>query len=186
MAFLPDHMDVYTLDREVFPAPHLRSRRNKKHPPASHLPPIITTVVTDEWLSSASILVLLRIDPRQPYSLSVVRRLANVVAEASLIGVVAVVNDDHRDIAHSVLAHSGWAVTTPTSALDAVLHWSHVPFLTVVETQRGRNIAAPHEELALEWNPPEMVAEQWLAGQSALTAAQQWQAALVFASCVVS
>jgi hypothetical protein len=131
-------------------------------------------------------------DPFQPRAVGLLDPLVLVCRLPGVTGLVVTSSDDRESI-RACLSHSGLALLTLNrsfSVVQLLLGW-HVscpPALTVLSNEDGRSIGSKHHEvLALEWNSaPEDVAERWRNGASALSAAQQVQASLLFpTACVV-
>lgn len=200
LAFLPDTVSLYGFDPQhsSFRQPMRRRRRREDSPidaPCDDSSP--KTVSTSDWIlndNASSAVVFALLDPTHQYSQKVRQLLVQLmdlmtdetgVSSLKAIGLMssaAAVRSEDED---SFYRHTGFALAPLTSMLSTTLSLSQVPTIAVVDVARGAKISCSHEELALEWNHLEVVADRWTKTQSALSATQQVAAAAIFPSCAI-
>ena len=128
-------------------------------------------------------------DPRQTHSVRVRNNVVGVCTQGSQdIRCIALVTDERLLQTPEVIEFlrcSGFAASVATATLSAVLNLRHIPTLHVLDGKLGGKVSGAHEELGLEWNSVEQVADRWRKGRSSLTKCQQLRAAAAFPSCAI-
>ena len=136
----------------------------------------------EKFLGECSLVVLFFLDEAQSHCIrlrdallqhEIQQRQQKEAQQEDLIRVVCVSPKSLESIDTAILQHTGFGLTRPTAALNAILNISHVPTLVVLRD--GRKISKSCEELTLEWNTVQENLDAWKEGRSGLTMAQQVQ-----------
>ena len=196
LAFLPDRVDYYPIDDN-----DPRTARQQQQVDAVEEPR--RQIDLTDWLQDVVVVVIVLLNPGQPYSTRVRQNLEKLLQAhqssddkprirclALVAGVSTSSQSRDRSSEDSMTAvdhffrGTGFAVAPLTATLSTVLQLTQVPTLATVD-MTGRKISVSHEELALEWNDLEYVAEKWCQGESALSVQQQVLATAIFPTCTL-
>jgi hypothetical protein len=201
LAFLPPTVDCYSHDADAWkkdaahhrpPSSKYRTRKRDVENSQNMTNKRSVATSTVDWLQDADVIAILVADPTRSHCWQVCRNLVPVCnamsesASASKIRCLVILSSSDTELMDRFMHHTGFASCVgPSSALSMALSLDHLPTLAVLGKTGYKLSNAQHEELALEWNAPQVVTERWLAGTSALSTQQVLWAAALFPSCII-